>query len=68
MLILKILAFCTLVSFTNFLGLYPQKDNMTEWLKDKSIIIKTMVYSYVFIVFVGWIHLIWAIWYFGFYK
>tara|TARA_R110001606_G_scaffold77858_2_gene179903 strand:- start:725 stop:928 length:204 start_codon:yes stop_codon:yes gene_type:complete len=66
MLILKILAFCTLISFTNLIGLYPAKDNMSEWLKDKGTMINVIVYTYVAVVLIGWLHLIGLIMYLWF--
>ena len=66
MLILKILAFCTLISFTNLIGLYPANDNMSEWLKDKGTMINVIVYTYVAVVLIGWLHLIGLIMYLWF--
>ena len=66
MLILKILAFCTLISFTNLLGLYPAKDNITEWVKDKGLFMKILVYGYGTTVLIGWLHLIGLIMYLWF--
>jgi hypothetical protein len=58
MLILKILMFCTFISFTNLFGLHPQFDNPSEWFDRQSKSVKVIISCYAIIVIIGWLHLI----------
>jgi hypothetical protein len=67
MLILKILAFCTFISFTNLIGIHPQFDKPSEWLERQNNFVKIIMVSYVMIVVIGWLHLIGLIIYYWFF-
>jgi len=57
-IILRLLGFCTFVSFTNMLGLYPAIEDSKKWVEEAHIIQKIVAIVYVIVISLGYLNLI----------